>query len=78
MSFSVHNAHLHMTNANTVEDKRITPPSPVIVIRAMKAQCCACGAFVCVEACADSCTRDFFFFPPLFFVFGVDEHLSHV
>lgn len=43
MSFSVHNADLHMTNANTVEDKRITPPSPVIVIRAMKGERCVCA-----------------------------------
>lgn len=66
MSFSVHNADLHMTNANTVEDKRITPPSPVIVIRAMKGERCVC-ARVCVEACADTCTRDAFFFLLLFF-----------
>lgn len=43
MSFSVHNADLHMTNVNTVEDKSITPPSPVIVIRAMKGERCVCA-----------------------------------
>lgn len=60
MSFSVHNADLHMTNANTVEDKSITPPSPVIVIRPMKGERCVCVC-LCVEACADICTRDIFF-----------------
>lgn len=50
MSFSVHNADLHMTNVNTVEDKSITPPSPVIVIRAMKGERCVC-ARVCGSVC---------------------------
>lgn len=36
MSFSAHNAYLHMTNVNTIDDKSITPP-PVIVILAL---CC--------------------------------------
>lgn len=37
VSFSVHNAYLHMTNVNTTEDKRITPP-PVIMIQDL--YCC--------------------------------------
>lgn len=57
VSFSVHNAYLHMTNVNTTEEKRITPP-PVIMI--LDLYCCVVrkSARMCVHLhvscfCAD-------------------------
>lgn len=51
MLFSVHNAYLHMTNVNTTEDKRITPP-PIITILAL---------YRCVlRKCACICTHPVF------------------
>lgn len=32
VSFSVHNAYLHMTNVNTTQDKRITPPLVTMIL----------------------------------------------
>lgn len=51
MSFSVHNAYLHMTNVNTTEDKRITPP-PVIMILALH---CLWGEEMCIHVCVFAC-----------------------
>lgn len=72
MSFSVHNAHLHMTNANTVEDKRITPPSPVIVIRWWRGS--DARVRLCVEARVQTVARVNPPHPLIFF----GEHLAHV
>lgn len=52
MSFSVHNAYLHMTNVNTTEDKRITPP-PVIMILAL--YCCVVRKSACMRGCVSIC-----------------------
>lgn len=52
MSFSVHNAYLHMTNVNTMEDKRITPP-PVIMILSL--YCCVMRKSACMQVCVRVC-----------------------
>lgn len=58
MSFFVHNVHLHMTNVNTTEDKRLTRP-PAIMILVLN--CCGQGN-VWVRSCVCFfCVSSFFF-----------------
>lgn len=49
MTFFVHNAHLHMTNVNTIEDKRITPPTVIMIL---VLYCCVVRMSACTQVCA--------------------------
>lgn len=53
MSFSVHNADLHMTNVNTTEDKRITPPP----CRLDPGFTPLCGEEECMHTCLRVCAH---------------------